>query len=109
MSWSKALKNLFHSCYKYVVILNKIRDPLAFYGEKKLLPILRTSLLLSGTKFRVLHNLADRRIEIYLYSQCALVQKKKVMIFIFYSNWPKCGVNCLFLRRMIVSQWKPGI
>ena len=45
--------------------------------------------VLSGTKLRVLHNLADKRIRTDLYAQGALVRKKKLIIFIFYSNWPK--------------------
>ena len=42
MSCSEVLTNLPHTRFKYLAILRKIRDLLAFYGEKKVFTILRT-------------------------------------------------------------------
>ena len=61
-----------------------------------------TKIMFKTSHIRVLHNLAYKRIHTDLYAQGALV-RKKMIIFILYSNWPECGVNCLFLRRVCVA------
>ena len=73
------LTNLFHSRYKNLVILHKIRsftyivNNIVHVGALTKLEVC----ILRSTKLRVLHDLADKRIHTDLYAQGALVYIKR--------------------------------